>query len=126
MPRSPKAVLQDSVNAVMSGTRPLPHASPSKLISGWLTPGSLSWVGAFTSVFWLYLPVLKAVELVTILKLDPGGKVTAVARLSSGWFGSASRRLSFLWSFLPFRVASWVGSYEGYEARARIDRKGTR
>ena len=73
----------------------------------------MSWVGANTRVFWVYLPVEKAVELVTILKLDPGGKVTLVARFSSGWFGSFSSALSFLFSWLPSSVASRFGSNEG-------------
>ena len=33
-------------------------------------------------------PVEKAVELVTILNEEPGGKVAIGARLSSGWAGS--------------------------------------
>ena len=78
-----------------------------------MTPGSLSWVGAKTSVFGLMPLSAIAVELVTTLNDEPGGNVTLIARFSSGWSGSVSSRSSFFFSSLPFSVASWFGSNDG-------------
>jgi hypothetical protein len=80
----------------MSGTLPFPsgllpslQGRLSKLISCLLVPGSYRLVGANTRVSGVYLgPLEKAAELVTILKVEPGGKVWLMARLTSGCRGS--------------------------------------
>src|SRR6266403_2025971 len=105
----------------MSGTLPLPpglppllQAEPLSLISWVVVPGRLSLVGAKTGEFSLAtFPVENAVELVTILKVEPGGNVVLMALLIRGCAGSARSRWSFLISFLPSSVASRFGSKVG-------------
>src|SRR5579859_6754374 len=96
----PNTVLQDWANASISGTcpLPLPHVSPLSLISLLVVPGRLSALGAYTGEFGLKRPVLSAVELVTILKVEPGGKVALMARFSSGWALFSRSALSALLS----------------------------
>src|SRR5215472_4615326 len=94
----------------MSGTLPpLPHGRLSKLMSLFEVFGKLRSVGALYGVCGLYLPVEKAVELVTILNVDPGGKVWLIARLSSGCWGESRYFLSTLLSFVPLSVAYLLG-----------------
>src|SRR5215469_6008218 len=105
----------------MSGTcPPAPHGSLSKLMSWFVVPGSLRLVGALYGVCAVNLPVENAVELVTILNVDPGGKVSLIARLSSGCFGSSRYFWSARFSALPLKVASLLGLKVGYEASARM------
>ena len=76
MPMLAKAVLQDSVNAVMIVALLLPRVpqtSPSLLIRWAVLCGSCRLTGASTTVFGLELPCENAAELVTILKVEPGG-----------------------------------------------------
>src|SRR5215475_13892712 len=100
----------------MSGTLPFPvgllpslQGRLSKLISTLVLPGSFRLVGAYTRVCGLYLPVEKAVELVTTLKVEPGGKVWLMARLSSGCRGSFRYRLSIRLSWALLNVAYLFG-----------------
>src|SRR5215470_6971253 len=94
----------------MSGTcPPAPHGSLSKLMSWFVVPGSLRLVGALYGVCGVNLPVENAVELVTILNVEPGGKVSLIARLSSGCCGELRYFLSALLRALPLSVASLLG-----------------
>src|SRR5579859_3077812 len=94
----------------MSGTfPPLPHGKLSKLMSLFVVPGSERSVGALYGVCGLYLPVEKAVELVTILNVDPGGKVSLMARLSSGCCLELRYFSSALFSAVPLKVAYLLG-----------------
>src|SRR5690348_4808111 len=98
----------------MSGTLPpLPHGRLSKLMSLLLVSGRLRSVGALYGVCGLYLPVEKAVELVTILKVDPGGKVWLIARLSSGCWGELRYFASALLSCVPLKVVYLLGLKAG-------------
>src|SRR6516162_3901283 len=94
----------------MSGTLPPPpHGSLSKLMSWFVVLGSLRLVGASYGVCAVYLPVEKAAELVTILNVDPGGKVSLIARLSSGCWGEFRYFWSAFCSAVPLKVASLLG-----------------
>src|SRR6201996_6814416 len=76
MPMLANAVLHDSVNAVSMVAVPLPivpQASPSLLISLVLLCGRVRLVGASTTELGELLPWPNRVELVMILKVDPGG-----------------------------------------------------
>ncbi len=80
-------VLQDWANAVITGVWPVPSPQGSSLSSLRRFPfGSLSGCGRVdlllrvrVDVFWVY-----QAELVTILKVEPGGRVVWVALLISG------------------------------------------
>src|SRR5215472_13406538 len=105
----------------MSGTLPpAPHGSLSKLMSWFEVSGSLRLVGASYGVCAVYFPVEKAAELVTILNVDPGGKVWLIALLSSGCPGEFRYFWSAWFSALPSKVASLLGLKLGYEASARM------
>src|SRR6516165_532029 len=105
----------------MSGTfPPLPHGRLSKLMSWFVVSGSLRLVGALYGVCGVNLPVENAVELVTILNVDPGGKVSLIARFSSGCCGELRYFSSARFSAFPSNVASLLGLKVGYEASARM------
>src|SRR5260370_28281387 len=94
----------------MSGTCPPgPHGRLSKLMSWFVVSGSLRLVGALYGVCGVNLPVENAVELVTTLNVDPGGKVSLIARLSSGCWGELRYLWSARFSALPLKVASLLG-----------------
>src|SRR5580692_1255728 len=77
--------------------------------------GAGTWLLVFATV-----PVENAAELVMILNVEPGGKVTWVARLSSGLLLAALKRLLTLASFPVSRVAKAFGLNDGLEAMARM------
>src|SRR5215472_14154448 len=105
----------------MSGTfPPLPHGRLSKLMSLFEVPGRLRSVGALYGVCGVNFPVENAVELVTTLNVDPGGKVSLIARLSSGCCGELRYFWSARFSALPLNVASLLGLKVGYEANASM------
>src|SRR5580693_3402982 len=110
IPRLPNAVLQDSRNASMICGFPSPHGPLSSLISVWpLFRFRLT--GADTVELVLATaPVENAVELVTILNVEPGGNVSWIARFSSGFAGLSRSALSFASSWALSRVASRFGS----------------
>ena len=94
MPMFANGVLQDWANAVITGVwpDPSPHASslsslrwfPFGSFSGW---GEKTFCCGFLDVIWVY-----QAELVTILKVEPGGRVVWLALLISGLGFSAERR----------------------------------
>src|SRR6516225_2321686 len=92
---------------------PLPHGRLSKLMSWFVVSGSLRLVGALYGVCGVNLPVENAAELVTILNVDPGGKVSLIARFSSGCCGELRYFWSALLSAFPFSVASLFGLNDG-------------
>src|SRR5215469_4344692 len=105
----------------MSGTfPPLPHGRLSKLMSLFEVPGRLRSVGALYGVCGVNFPLENAVELVTILNVDPGGKVSLIARLSNGCCGELRYFLSALLRALPLSVASLLGLKDGEEASAMM------
>src|SRR5215813_3978081 len=95
----------------MIGTLPLPQGVLSKLISCLVVPGRFRLVGANTRVLGVYLPpgLEKAVELVTTLKVEPGGNVWLMARLSSGYRADPRQRLSIRLSWALLNVAYLFG-----------------
>src|SRR5258706_5883372 len=120
MPIWPNAVLHESQNASMTCGCPLPQFWPPSLLS-WCPLGSVRGCGAFTVVpGFATLPVVNAAELVMTLNDDPGGKVTLMARLSSGCAGSWRHCKSILSSFAPSSVVYLLGSNVGTDASARI------
>src|SRR6266498_3978160 len=109
MPRLPKALLQEMEKAWISGGLPFPHVSPASLCSR-LPFGSFSAGGAKTADCGLLtFPRDSAVALVTTLKVEPGGNVALMARLSSGCRRSCRYCRSILSSRLPLRVAYRFG-----------------
>ncbi len=108
MPSPANGVLQDWANAWIAAVlpEPFPHCSPLSLLRK-LPLGSFSGCGESSSVlgllagFWVY-----QAEVVTILKVEPGGNADWVALFSSGLGTCASSALSFLISWFP----SWVAS----------------
>src|SRR5258708_36624960 len=108
MPSPAKGVLQDWANAWMAGVLPdpLPHCSLLSLLRK-LPFGSFSGCGESRSVLGLLAGFcVYQAEVVTILKVEPGGNADWVALFSSGLGTCASRALSFLISWLP----SWLAS----------------
>src|SRR5262245_66049554 len=89
-------------------------------MSWFVVLGSFRLVGAEYRLSGLYLPLENAAELVTILNVDPGGKVSLIARFSSGCCGELRYFLSALLSSLPLSVASLLGLKDGSEASARM------
>src|SRR6185312_10096420 len=108
MPSPANGVLQDWANAVMAGVLPdpLPHCSPLSLLRK-LPFGSFSGCGESRRVLGLLAGFCEyQAELVTILKVEPGGNADWAALFSSGLGTCASRALSFLFSC----ATSWVAS----------------
>src|SRR5215472_6418972 len=85
-----------------------------------LVSGSVRSVGALYGVCGVNLPVENAVALVTILNVDPGGKVSLMARLSSGCCEELRYFASILLSCVPLNVVYLLGLNVGYEASARM------
>src|ERR1700745_2474909 len=86
MPSPAKGVLQDCANAVIAGVLPdpSPHFSPLSLLRK-LPLGSFSGCGESRSVLGLLAELLVyQVEVVTILKVEPGGNSDWVALFSRG------------------------------------------
>src|SRR5579862_6777434 len=84
-----------------------------------LVLGSFRLVGAYTTVDGVSLVSVNSVDEVTILNVDPGGKVVSMARLSRGCDGSWRYLLSTWLSCDPLRVAYLLGLKVGYDASAR-------
>src|SRR6266700_165901 len=106
-PSSAKGVLQDCANATTTCVEPdpVPHCSFASLLRK-LPFGSLSGCGeairfcGFRVVSWVY-----QAELVTILKVEPGGRVVCEALLISGLGSSPASLLKFVFSVLVFCTA---------------------
>src|ERR1700753_787131 len=96
MPSSANGVLQDWANASITGVlgAPVPQISPSSLLRV-LPLGRVSGCGEATATsgvldeLWSY-----QAEVVTILNVEPGGRVVWVALFSSGLGSSLSSWLS--------------------------------
>ena len=56
------------------------------------------------------MPLSIAAAAVTSLNVDPGGSVVWMARLSSGWVGSALSSSYFSGTAVKSWEASWLGS----------------
>src|SRR5208282_2412318 len=112
MPILPKVVSQDWANAVISGAWPLPspQTSPLLLVSTWVVCGSVSWVGESTFVLLVVLGLwVSRAALVTILKVEPGARVSWRARLDNGLPGALSSAASLLLSCVPSCTARRAG-----------------
>src|SRR5215475_14654274 len=115
MPSWPNVVSQDCENAHRIEVSPvapaLPHTSLLSLCSLLVVCGSVRICGECTMVLVLRVAsCANHAELVTILKVEPGGKVVWVALLSSGlglWRRSCR---SYAFSALPLWTASLFGS----------------
>src|SRR5215468_447601 len=104
MPSLPNVVSQDCENAWMIVVWPLasalPHSSPLSLCSLLTVCGSVSTCGESTMLFVVRLMSWVNHEaLVTILNVEPGGRVVCVAWFSSGLGFCLSSAWSFLFSW---------------------------
>src|ERR1700722_11695988 len=110
MPSPANGVLQDWANATSTAVLPdpLPHCSLLSLLSRFPL-GSLSGCGESMTVFgFLVVSWLYQAELVTILNVEPGGRVVWVALFSSGLGLSA---LSWLSTLLSVGVSCTVSRF---------------
>src|SRR5690349_13161847 len=115
MPRLANGVLHDCANAKSTGVlpEPLPHCSPLSLLS--VFPfGRVSGCGeSITVVGFRVASCVYHAELVTILNVEPGGRVVCVALLISGLGLFALSSVSALFSCVVSCTASWAGSKLG-------------